>query len=128
MTFTLSTPITDHGDSGYDFVYYERATGPTSIQLDNVLLEVSQDGSTWHPVFNWGDNISDTNSSVDFVARGFPSEADNQNVSGGMINGYGIGIDIYSLGLTGSYPYLRISCPVGGGGDGCDLDSFDIYP
>lgn len=127
MTFTISPAITGHSNSVEDFVYYERATGPTSIQLDHVLIEISQDGSNWYPVFNWGDDISDTNTNMDFVARGFGSEADNQNVSGGMINGYGIGIDIYSLGLTGSYPYLRISCP-GGGGDGCDLDGFEIYP
>ena len=108
-------------------MYYEQPTGPTSIQLDWVKLEISQDGSTWYTVFNWGDGVADMNTSVGPFAG---AESDNTILSGDppLFNGYGISIDIDSLGLTGSYPYLKISCPSGGSGDGCDLDSFDIYP
>jgi hypothetical protein len=128
LTYTLSPAITDHGDSGYDFVYYERATGPTSIQMGQVIIEVSPDGSTWYTVFYWGDNAPDANSNLDFSIRGFSGEADNQDVSGGLINGTGIGIDIYSLGLVGNYSYLRITAPNNGGGDGIEIDSIEIYP
>lgn len=127
LNFTLSPPITDHGDAGYDFVYYERATGPTSIQMDQVKIEVSNDGSTWYTVFNWGDYVPDTNSNLDITVIG-GTEGDNENVSGPfLINGSGVGIDIYSLGLTGSYQYLKITAG-SSGGDGIDIDAIEIYP
>ena len=128
ITFTLSTPITDHGDAGYDFVYYERPTGANRIDMDQVAIEISQDGSTWLPVFNWGDNVADTNSNLDISGPLGGAETDNRTITSGLINGSGIGIDIYSLGLTGSYSYLRFIAPNNGGGDGFDIDSIEIYP
>jgi hypothetical protein len=124
----LSTPITDHGDSGFDFVYYEMAASP-GILMDFVTLEISTDGSTWITVFNWGNGVADTNSNLDISGSLGGTESDNRPINAGsLIGGTGVGVDIYSLGLTGSYSYLRISSPGGGDGDGCDIDAIEIYP
>ena len=131
LTFPLSQPINDHSDAGYDFVYYERATGTKNIQMDAVQIEVSPDGTagSWTTVFYWGDNLPDANSNLDYTALGFSTEGDNDDITWpAFIGDSGIGIDIYSLGLTGDYYYLRITAPVGGNGDGIDIDAIEIYP
>lgn len=120
---SLSPMITDHGDGGYDFVYYELPAAP-GIRMDQVIIEIG-DGTNWYQVFNWGDDLPDNNSNL--VIGG--SETDNRPINAGsLINGTGVGIDIYSLGLTGSYPCLRITAPIGGDGDGIDIDAIEIYP
>jgi hypothetical protein len=129
LVFDLgSTPITDHGDSGYDFVYYERLlTGPNHIEMDRVLIEIG-DGTNWYTVFDWGGGGPDTNSNVDTGVIG-GGEGENRNIASGfLINNSGVGIDIYSLGLIGSYQYLRISAPSTGANDGIDIDAIEIYP
>jgi hypothetical protein len=121
LTFNLSTPITDHGDAGYDFVYYENPAG-SGILMDQVIIQVSQDGSSWTTVFNWGDNAADTNSNLNMGG----AEADNTDISSGLlINGTGVGIDVSPW--PGSYSYLRIIAPSNGGGDGIDIDAIEIY-
>ena len=127
MTFTLSTPIRDHGDAGYDLIYYERPTGPGKIDMDQVIIEVSTDGSTWIQVFNWGDGIADANSNLDIGLIG-GLETDNRTISSGLIGGSGVGIDLYSISVLGSYSHLRITAPSNGTGDGIDIDSIDIVP
>jgi len=126
---SLSPPIRTHsGDPGYDFVYYERAAAP-GIRMDQVILRVSSDnGVTWTTVFNWGDNIRDQNSNLDFVALGLASEADNASInSADLVNGTGVGIDIDTLGLSGNYGCLQIEAG-STGGDGIDVDAIEIYP
>ncbi len=123
VTFYLSTPITGHGDDGWDFVYYERENPAGYISMDFVRIEISEDGSTWYTALYYGGGQY-SNSNI----AGY-SEADNQQIpTGALINTTGVGIDIYQLGLNGTYSYIRIVSPVGGAGDGCDVDAIQIYP
>jgi hypothetical protein len=125
-TILLETPITS------DFIYYERyAPGSTDhVDLDWVQILISQDGITWHQVFYWGDppppGTSDTNTNVALPVGGeCPTEADNCSIHG-LYNDTGITINITSLGLSGSYPWIQINCPgADTGSDGCDIDSIE---
>jgi hypothetical protein len=119
---SLSPPIRSHGNASFDFVYYEMAGG-TGILMDRVILQISN-GGPWFTVLNWGDGVADTNTSLNM---GGP-ELDNTDIASGLlVNGTGVGIDIDTLGLTGSYSCLRITSS-GSSGDGIDVDSIDIYP
>lgn len=95
--------------------------------MDMVIIQISEDGSNWHTVFYWGNGIADTNSNLNINIIG-GSEDDNRDIaSSWLINGTGVGIDIDALGLSDTYPYLRITAPSGGAGDGCDVDAIQIY-
>jgi hypothetical protein len=58
------------------------------------------------------------------------TEADNCHIlNTDLYNGTGIAIDIDGLGLSGSYPWIRITAPAGdSGNDGCDIDAIQILP
>jgi uncharacterized repeat protein (TIGR01451 family) len=66
VSFFMSQPIVADGDAAADFVFYELPMAP-GIDLDQIIIEISLDGSNWLPVFYWGDNIPDTNTNVDNV-------------------------------------------------------------
>lgn len=57
-------------ETNYDLVYYESNAGG-NVLLDRVIVGISQwtdltlPGSVYYEVFNWGDNIRDTNTNVD---------------------------------------------------------------
>ncbi len=122
VIFYLATPITGHGDTGWDFVYYERENPPGAISMDFVHIDLSEDGSNWTTVFYYGGGQY-SNSNI----ASYP-ENDNQSIpTSNLINGTGVGIDIYRLGLSGNYRYLRIISPGGGANDGCDVDAIQIY-
>jgi hypothetical protein len=127
----LSTPIT--GGSGPDLVYYERYAPPLPsdhVDLDAVQILISSDGVTWHQVFYWGGGGDDTNTNVDVPIDACITEVDNCSIlDTSLYNFTGIAIDIDSLGLSGSYPWIRITSPGAAGGDtdgGCDIDAIEI--
>ena len=130
-TLFISPAITNNNDpAAPDFVFFERDTG-SGIALDTVIIELSADGTTWTQVFNWGDNNPDTNSNVSAalgpVCGG--TEYDDCPIPPSYLyssNGFatGVTIDIDSLGLSGSYPWIRFTCPIAGNTDNyCDIDS-----
>jgi hypothetical protein len=129
-----ANPIKLHGDSGWDFIFYERAAHP-GILMDFITIEISADNNTWYTVFAYGGNLY-SNSSI----AGYPQN-DNEPIPlsaplyGSSPAQTGIGIDIDDPLLNGGlgipdddYQFLRITAPLGDSGDGCDVDAFEVYP
>jgi len=134
-TYVISPTITSDGSNTPDFVYYEQATS-TGISMDVVIVELSKDGGTWVPVFNWGNGLDDTNTNVSLSIIGYGDDPLDPEYDGrGIADAYlynhtGIAIDIDSLGLSGSYPWIRFYCPTSAEGnlDGsCDIDAIQPY-
>jgi plastocyanin len=128
LTLPLASPISAHGDTGWDFVYYERAAG-SGINMDFVIIQLSPDsGATWYTVFDYGGSFY-ANSNI----AAYP-QADNQDIpASALIGSTGVGIDLYALtsaSLIPDVPYntIRILSPIGGAGDGCDVDAIQIIP
>jgi uncharacterized repeat protein (TIGR01451 family) len=133
-TYFFSPAITNDGTNAPDFVFFERDTG-SGIALDTVIIELSANGTAWTQVFNWGDSNPDLNSNV-FSAVGPECggiEYDDCPIPPSYLyssNGFdsGITLDIDSLGLSGSYPWIRFICPAAGNTDNaCDIDSIQPY-
>jgi uncharacterized repeat protein (TIGR01451 family) len=131
-TYLFTPPIVNDGTGAPDFVYYELDTG-TGIALDLVIVELSTDGITWTQVFNWGDDLDDTNTNMSLAIigdGGFPAdpEYDDRPIDYvDLYNNTGITIDIDSLGLSGSYPWIRFICPAIGTDTSCDIDAIQPY-
>jgi sugar lactone lactonase YvrE len=130
-----ASPIVAH--AGYDFVYYERySTAVPGIYMDSVVVEVCVDSSCSMPytVFNWGDGVPDSNTSIGGV--GTPSEPDNDPLPESALYGVspyqvGIAIDVDAGGAPpGTYGYMRLSAPAAGGTvtDGAEVDAIEILP
>jgi uncharacterized repeat protein (TIGR01451 family) len=140
ITLAFNTPLAVGGHPGWDLVMYEFPNG-SGIAMDLLILQIS-DGSNWYTVFNWGDNVADTNSNLDISLFGGP-ERDNRNFttppesdalypfnSGTEANpSTGIVFDLDGVVPAGTYPYIRIISPAGGDSDGgCEIDGFFILP
>jgi hypothetical protein len=119
-----------------DLVYFERALGPNYIMMDSVIVELGDFFlDIWYMIFNWGNGSADTNSNLNILdpALGGP-EDDNRVITTVPLYGTpplnsGITIDIDGKAPTGTpYQWLRISVPVGGAGDGADIDSILVLP
>jgi hypothetical protein len=133
--------ITASGDSDYDMVYYERRwpdpmTGP-SLLLDWVVIEVSNDLLNWTEVFYWGNTVCDTNVHTFLTCTPPSIEPENKMyiIADGDLYGTlpyqtGFLIDIDARGATGTYRYVRLTDPDGGGGagDGISFDSVAACP
>jgi hypothetical protein len=125
----VGTPhITSH--AGYDFVDYEQAAC-SGICLDWVQIDVCGDPCTsWVTVFNWGDDIPDTNTNVAAFSAG--GELDNEDIpAAALLNGSGVTIDVDPLGPvpSGGYRYIRIWSPINWpNNDGAEVDSIDVVP
>ena len=138
-TFFLSQAIIADGDTAADFVFYELQMGP-GINLDHIVIEISSDGSTWYPVFFWGDNIADTNTNVDNVnipniAVACPTEVDNCSIDAGdLYNSTGITIDVDNSPLSsvpgGNYFWIRFTEPglPTSDNDDAHVDAIEILP
>jgi uncharacterized repeat protein (TIGR01451 family) len=134
VVLAFNTPLSVGGHAGYDLVYYELAMDP-GIHMDHVILQVS-DGYNWYTIFNWGDNIPDTNANLntDNPAIGDGGdennpEADNRPIDASFLyDGTGIAIDLDGVVPNGTYPYIRIYSPTGDSGDGCEVDAIVILP
>ncbi len=131
-------------ETNYDFVYYESEWSASgNIHLDNIIMGISQfaDASIFYEVFNWGNNIPDTNTNVDTSLGTFPldpacpdilaPECDNREISMLLLYPYpgtGILIDVdnaLSAPPIGSYRYIVIISPLSGVPDGSQVDSIE---
>ena len=135
-TLTLGINLTADGDSAWDLVFYEYSVIPLfdGVWLDWIVIEIS-DGNNWYTVFNWGDNIRDTNTNVDYtiltvpVTPPDPEEVDQRPVAtGDLYNGSGIAIDIDSIVSPGTYIYIRFYAPTGDADGGTEIDAIEILP
>jgi hypothetical protein len=111
-----------------DLVYYEREGMPGDVAMDWVIVDVSTDGSTWIPVFNWGDFVPDTNTNV----AGF-TENDNEPIPMAVLYGpppplqTGVTIDIDPIAPPGLYRWIRIRSPLGGDNDFAEVDAIQPF-
>jgi hypothetical protein len=123
--------ITAHGDANYDFVYYENS-GCSGICLDWGQIDVCDTSPcpAWLTVFNWGDDLPDTNTNVAAYAAG--GELDNEDISSAdLLNGTGITLDVDAFGPSplGGYRYIRFRSPINWpNNDGVQIDSIDVVP
>ena len=131
-SLTLSTNLIASGDGNYDLVYYERASpGGTGVFLDWIIIEIG-DGTSWYTVFNWGNNIADTNSNMDFNTLPnpqVPEETDQRDIpTSALYNGTGIAIDVDALAPPGTYSYIRFTAPAGDSDDQMEIDAVEVLP
>jgi hypothetical protein len=132
QTLILELTMVVNGNPGPDLVFYEWANGD-GIFMDTIALHVSQDGHTWFPVFNWGDNIADTNSNLNIDGPLGGTEYDDREIDAsylypdGELGDAGITIDLDMVVAPGTYNYLKIYCPSGGDNQ-CDLDAVHALP
>ncbi|NJN80218.1 MAG: hypothetical protein HC797_06985 [Anaerolineales bacterium] len=126
-------------DNYYDLIFYEYNNGGI-VYMDHIIVGVSQnsDGSLYYEVFNWGDNIPDTNTNSDINnLPPFPSctpaeECDNFEVSENDLYPYpgaGVLIDVDnapSQPPSGTYNYVVIISPISGDGDDSQIDAIVV--
>jgi hypothetical protein len=129
---TLGINLTANSDPDYDLVYYERqAPSGNGIFLDWMIVQIS-DGYSWYTVFNWGDNIADTNSNMDFNILPnpqIPPEGDQRDIpAASLYNGTGIAIDVDAIVPPGTYSYIRFIAPPGDADGQTEIDALDILP
>jgi hypothetical protein len=74
-------------DGNYDFILYEATytdpvTGDTVVLMDQISVLISQDGTNYYEVFNWGDNVPDANSNLDYTTlpADCTQECDNREI------------------------------------------------
>jgi hypothetical protein len=116
---------------GYDLVDYELEQPAGVVSMDWVIIEVgpTADGP-WTTVFNWGDDIPDTNSNV--ATYSADGELDNELFPTSALFGStymtGIALDVDGLLPPGVYSWVRILSPFGGGNDGSHIDAIQVLP
>jgi uncharacterized repeat protein (TIGR01451 family) len=131
---TLNFPISVGGHAGFDFVYYEQPNG-SGIWLDWVIVQVSA-GQNWFTIFNWGDEVRDTNTNVDFniltlpvIPAAPPEERDERDVlAADLYNNTGVAIDLDGVVPDGTYPYVRFCAPLDGNDNKMEIDAIAIIP
>ena len=117
---TMNIPTTVSGNPGPDLVYYE-ITKSGEVFLDWIQVEVG-DGVNWYTVFNWGNEIADSNSNMNFITllspllspTPPPNEPDERHIQSTDLALYpptGISIDLDGIAPPGTYPLLRITAP-----------------
>lgn len=140
QSLTLNFRVDVNGHNGYDMVYHELPMG-SGVWLDWVTVEIS-DSRNWYTVFNWGNNIADSNTNMDFNILPFPvmgpvpppEEPDQRDIpSANLYPPTGIAIDLDSVVPPGSYYYIRFSCPSSVNGipdtDGkMEIDAIAVLP
>jgi uncharacterized repeat protein (TIGR01451 family) len=141
LTIALPAPYLVVGNNpGWDLILYELPNN-YGIAMDLIILQIG-DGNNWYTIFNWGDNLPDTNSNLDISVIG-GLETDNRNFttppnsdllypfnSGTPSNpATGIVIELDGVVPNGTYYYIRIISPVSGDMDGgCEIDAIVILP
>jgi hypothetical protein len=95
-----------------------------------VIVEVSASpAGPWYEVFNWYNGILDANTNIGAAGYGASGEPDNAAIlAADLWNSSGVAIDISAAAPAGTYRYIRISSPLGGGNDGSDVDSLEVLP
>lgn len=129
IVLAFDTPLYVGGHAGYDLVYHELEIAGGGVQMDHVILQLS-DGYNWYTIFNWGDNNPDTNANVNIGNPGIGGdESDNRTIDAAFLyNGTGVAIELDGVVPNGTYPYIRIYSPAGEDGDGCEVDAIVIVP
>jgi hypothetical protein len=117
--------------SGYDLVYYEYEHPAGLVSMDWVIVQVGPTANgPWTTVFNWGDDVADTNSNI--AAYSADGEQDNELIPTAAFYGTtyltGITLDLDGLLSPGSYPWVRLYSPLGGGNDGAHIDAIQVLP
>ena len=129
-TLTLGINIVANGNPGYDLVYYEFPAG-SGVWLDWAVVQIS-DGTNWYTIFNWGDNIADTNTNMNFNILSnpiVPPEQDQRDIpSAELYNSTGIAIDIDAVVPPGTYPYIRFTAPTGDIDGQMEIDAIQLLP
>lgn len=130
-------------DEFYDLVFYEFNEGGY-IYMDHIIIGISQqaDGSIYYEVFNWGNNVPDTNTSLD-TDQLPPQNCRNPGVDNNPecddrifppadlypYPGTGILIDADtapSAPPPGTYDYIVIISPVSGLNDPSQIDAIVV--
>jgi hypothetical protein len=109
---------------GYDMIFYEwpnPALPDPGINLDFVTIELSQDGVTWYPVFEWdGVDGGVTGTNIDSYAA--DGESQEEVIPGSVLypgpptGNSGIAIDIGAVPAipdSGPFPWVRVLYPPG---------------
>lgn len=144
VALAFDQPLLVGGHPGWDLILYELPNG-SGVAMDLVILEIG-DGTRWYTIFNWGDNLPDTNTNMDISVLG-GQETDNRDFTtspnSDILYPFGTGtpenpatgivIELDGVVPPGTYPYIRISSPAGGaaGSDmdgGCEIDAIVIVP
>jgi hypothetical protein len=129
-TLTLGITLVVNGHPGWDLVYYERPAG-SGVFLDWVIVEIS-DGTNWYTIFNWGNNVADTNTNMDFNILSnpqVPEEPDQRDIpTAELYNSTGIAIDLDSIVPPGAYPYIRFIAPPGDIDNHMEIDAIQVLP
>jgi hypothetical protein len=120
--------------AGPDLIYYERDQGlPGSfngtVALDQLLIEVSNDGSAWTTVYWWGDADPANNGSLGATAP----ENDNLVLaqSDPRLVGFvpyktGVAIDLDAFPVTLPIRFIRLTNLPDGDTDGTEVDAILI--
>lgn len=130
-----ANPVVTH--DGYDMVYYEVPydRDPKVVWLDYVVVEVSDSAvGPWYPVFNWGDQQFDANTSLGAAGYGRGGEINELSIPitvppfyGILPRATGIAIDVDAVAPPGTYRFVRISTQ----NNGCrtaEADAIQILP
>jgi len=137
LTLDLATPLVVPSTPNYDLVYYEYPSGTDpGILLDWVIIQLG-DGNNWYTIFNWYNNVADTNTNMDFNLLAIPTdppipppdEPDQRVIpSGEMYNVSGIVINVDPVVPPGTYPYIRFIAPTGDSDGQLEIDAIFICP
>ncbi len=128
LTLGINLVVNEH--PGWDLAYYELPAG-NGVLLDWIIIQIS-DGTNWYTVFNWGDNLADTNTNMDFNTLSnpeTPQERDQRDIpSAELYNSTGIAIDLDSVVPPGTYPYIRFIAPPGDVDSHTEIDAIEVLP
>jgi hypothetical protein len=90
------------------------------------------DGTNWYTVFNWGNNIADTNSNMDFNILPnpqVPEETDQRDIpTSALYPPTGIAIDVDAMVPPGTYSYIRFTAPPGDSDNQTEIDAVEVLP
>lgn len=138
LTFAFPQPLQVNGHPDWDLILYELPNG-SGIAMDFIIVQIG-DGSNWYTIFNWGNNVADTNSNMNIDVFG-GKENDNRNFTTPPNSNYlypfdsgtpekpatGIVFQLDNFVPNGTYPYFRIISPVDGDIDGgCEIDAIEV--
>ncbi len=136
--FNLTSPIIVDGDSDWDLVYYERRNIPNAeILLDLVVVQIGISSTgEWFVVFDWGNGVVDTNTSVSAVPEvpNAPIPLATLYGTAPYQTGILINVDITTV-PTGMYDRVSIAgptpgsgTPAYGAGDRAEVDAVEVLP
>ena len=139
-TITLNINLIANGDTNPDLVFYEYEVPATgNVYLDLVIIRISSDGTNWFDIFNWGDQLSDTNTNMDFtflppptnVPLPPPEEQDERDIPTSFFYpypGWGVAIDIDAIVPPGTYSWIQFYAPPDGNDNKTEIDAIEILP